>query len=65
MEWEEYTALGFELIKLDLNSIVLKFNNKIIYIYFSNSEIDDQFLKRICDTCLEASKKRTMDTLPQ
>jgi hypothetical protein len=57
MEWEEYTTLGFEFIKLDLNSIVLKFNHKIIYIYFSQSEIDDQFLIDICDTCLEASKK--------
>jgi hypothetical protein len=54
----KYADLGFEITKFGANSKALKFNQKPVFIFNSNTNIDVEFLTRICDTYLKINKKR-------
>ncbi len=55
---DKYSEMGFEITKFGGNSKVLEFNHKPVFVFGSNSDIDPNFLTRICDTYLRISEKR-------
>lgn len=55
---ERYADLGFEITKFGINSKVLKFNKKPIFVFSANMNTDAKFLTSICDTYLKISEKR-------
>jgi hypothetical protein len=55
---EKYAKLGFEIAKFGANSRVLRFDQKPIFVFNENTNIDVNFLTRICDTYLKLSERR-------
>jgi hypothetical protein len=55
---EKYAALGFEITRFSPNSKVLRFDQKPIFVFNSNTSLDAEFLAHICDTYLKICEKR-------
>jgi len=55
---QKYVELGFDIIKYNENSLVLRFNRKTIFVFNSGSHIDVGFLTYICDSYLKIDEKR-------
>ena len=55
---ELYAKFGFEITKFGANSKVLRFNHKPVFVFNSETNLDSEFLKSICDTYLKISEKR-------
>jgi hypothetical protein len=53
----KYADLGFEITKFGANSRVLRFNQKPVFVFSSNTNIDPNFLSHICDTYLKINEK--------
>lgn len=54
---DKYEDLGFEITKFGASSKVLRFEQKPIFVFSSNSSFDETFLTRICETYLKISGK--------
>jgi hypothetical protein len=55
---EKYADLGFEITGFGARSKALKFDEKPVFIFKSNSAIDEEFLTHICDIHLKITEKR-------
>jgi hypothetical protein len=49
----KYVALGFDISSFGANSKVLRFNQKAVFVFSSNSNIDIEFLSSICEAYLK------------
>jgi hypothetical protein len=58
MVQSKYADIGFEITKFGANSKVLRFKQKPIFVFNSNTNIDGEFLTSICETYLNISEKR-------
>jgi hypothetical protein len=54
----KYADLGFEITKFGANSKVLRFDQKPIFVFNANTNIDVYFLSHICDTYLNLHERR-------
>jgi hypothetical protein len=55
---DRYAGLGFEITKFGANSKVLRYDQKPIFVFNPNSDIDEEFLTHICDTYLKICERR-------
>jgi hypothetical protein len=55
---EKYAALGFKITRFGINSNVLIFDQKPVFVFDRNVNIDDELLAHICDTYLIIIQKR-------
>ena len=53
----KYADLGFEITKFGVNSKVLRFDQKPIFVFDFNTIIDVEFLTSICETYLKIHEK--------
>jgi hypothetical protein len=60
---EKYADLGFEITKFGANSKALRFGQKAIFVFDSKTNIDTEFLTRICDIYLKVNEKRKKKNL--
>jgi hypothetical protein len=54
----KYAKLGFEITKFGTNSRVLRFDQKPVFVFDANNNLDNKFLEHICDVYLQVSSKR-------
>ncbi len=53
---DKYSAMGFEVTKFGEFSSVLRYDQKPIFIFNANSEMDESFLSHICDVYMKISR---------
>ena len=51
----EYVELGFNMSKFGDKSLALKHRDRSIFIFSSESDLRDDFVRRLCDTYLTLS----------
>jgi hypothetical protein len=55
---QKYIDLGFEITRFGAQSKVLRYGQKPVFVFNTNSDIDPDFLICICDTYLRIAEKR-------
>jgi hypothetical protein len=55
---KKYAALGFKIVRFGIYSNVLSFDQKPVFVFDRNLNIDDELLTHICDTYLLITQKR-------
>lgn len=55
---EKYAEMGFEITRFGVQSSVLRFEHKPIFVFSSGNNIDAGFLTRICDIYLKITGNR-------
>ncbi len=55
---KKYIDLGFEITRFGAQSKALRFEQKPVFVFNTESDIDADFLTHICDTYLRIAEKR-------
>jgi hypothetical protein len=53
----KYLDLGFDIAKFGINSSVLRFNQRPIFVFCSGSGVDAKFLIQICNCYLNINQR--------
>ena len=62
---KKYIELGFELSKFGEKSLILKYNNNIIFIFGSYLDVRDDYVSKLCDYYLKLLIPVKTVTLPE
>jgi hypothetical protein len=55
---KKYAELGFEISRFGAKSQALKFDEKPIFVFDANANLDNGFVEHICDIYLKICEKR-------
>jgi hypothetical protein len=60
---QKYVDLGFKMSKFGKQSLALRCQDKIVFVFGSDKDIRDDFVSRLCDCHLKINSNGTTNSL--